>query len=567
MSASTAYVKRPLAAPLLVVAGIAAAVLAWTLPVNLKSISPSLLREAGEGTPSLSAFGQQLVDSEKMGPAQLVLDAARALHDPGAPALETGLKELSAQQPEMIGWGGWDPFLDPLFNLHENQGRTESTPVLTFFVTEKARTTLRNYLGNSRSLGVQSLLRTREVTSTGRFVPVGRPGGQPLDAVILLTALLYQGEHLSPALQREVRGLADLAVSRHTLGELEGFFLDLLSLGKRLNWVQLTELLRRTEDTKTVGEYAHLARVAPEQFPLIYVAALFSGSADRVATYLIQYGKKGLDDLRFALGYGQGAVSALMQRQVPVNHTLNAGLGTAAAIVMLHPKLMLAVKYLGYLVGIFLVFRGLDLWIVGPGLGFGFAHLKSGALALLFAALFIVATEPYLLKAAPPSEFRVRLVLPALVATSANPVQSQNEPIHTMDSSTLLSIAFFAALQVAMYFTCLLKIREIARSPVPPLVKLRLMENEENLFDGGLYVGIGGTATALVLQVLGVIEPNLLAAYSSNLFGITCVALVKIRSVRPYKRQLILDSQTVAALVPSAATAASSSTGTAPLVS
>ena len=115
-----------------------------------------------------------------------------------------------------------------------------------------------------------------------------------------------------------------------------------------------------------------------------------------------------------------------------------------------------------------------------------------------------------------------------------------------MDSSTLLSIGFFAALQVAMYFTCLLKIREVARSPVTPLVKLRLMENEENLFDGGLYVGIGGTATALVLQVLGVIEPNLLAAYSSNLFGITCVAIVKIRHVRPYKRQLILDSQTVA---------------------
>jgi hypothetical protein len=114
-----------------------------------------------------------------------------------------------------------------------------------------------------------------------------------------------------------------------------------------------------------------------------------------------------------------------------------------------------------------------------------------------------------------------------------------------MDSSTLISIGFFAALQIAMYLTCLLKIREVARSAVSPLVKLRLMENEENLFDGGLYVGIGGTAAALVLQVLGVIEPNLLAAYSSNLFGITCVAIVKIRHVRPYKRQLILDSQTV----------------------
>jgi len=78
-------------------------------------------------------------------------------------------------------------------------------------------------------------------------------------------------------------------------------------------------------------------------------------------------------------------------------------------------------------------------------------------------------------------------------------------------------------------------------------VKLRLMDNEDNLFDGGLYIGIAGTATALVLQVMGVIDANLLAAYSSNLFGIVCVALVKIRHVRPYKRKLILESQAVPA--------------------
>jgi len=68
------------------------------------------------------------------------------------------------------------------------------------------------------------------------------------------------------------------------------------------------------------------------------------------------------------------------------------------------------------------------------------------------------------------------------------------------------------------------------------------MENEENLFDSGLYVGMMGTAAALVLQVLGVIQPNLLAAYSSNLFGIVCVALVKIRHVRGLKRGLIIEN-------------------------
>ncbi len=569
MSASTANVKRSLAAPGLILVGMALAVAAWSVPVNLKSVSAALLREAGTDTPSLSIFGRQLVESEKIGPAALVLDAARAMNDPGTPQFEAAFNDLAAHQPEMVAWGGWDPFLDPLFNLRETKGHAGSTPVLTFFLPEKSRTSLLAYLKNSRSLGVQSLLRTRDLKATGRFVPATLAGGQPLDAVILLTALLYQGEHLSPALQREVRALADSANTRGDLGELEGFFLDVLSLGNRLDWAQLGELLRRTDDSKTVGEYAHLARVAPDQFPLMYVAALFSGSADRVATYLLQYGKTGLDDLRLALSDGQGAVSQLLLRQVPVNRELSGGLGTAAALVLLHPKAMLVVKYLGYLLGAFLVFRGLDLWIVAPlgGAGIGLPRLKSGVLALLFAGLLILGTEPFLLKAAPPSEFRFRLVLPALVTTSTPPAQSSDKTIHSMDSSTLISIGFFAALQIAMYFICLLKIREVAQSDLAPLVKLRLMENEENLFDGGLYVGIGGTATALVLQVLGVIEPNLLAAYSSNLFGITCVALVKIRSVRPYKRQLILESQNTAPLVPAASAAASSNTGISRVVS
>ena len=545
MSAMVPPGKKSLAAPLVAAAGLLLAFAAWSLPANLKSLSPALLREAGAGTPTLAQFGQKLVDSEKIGPAALTLAAAHAINDPGAPALDSSLAALSAHAPEMVAWGGWDPFLDPLFNLHENKGHAASTPVLTFFITEKARETLRSYLGNSRSLGVQSLLRTREITATGRFVPATQPGGQPLDAVILLTALLYQGEHFSPSLQRELRGLADIAVAQKDLSALEPFYLDLLSLGKRLDWAQLSELLRSTDNTKTVGEFAHLARVAPDQLPVIYAAALFSGSADQVAAYSIQYGKVGMDDMRLALADGQGAVQQLMLRQVPVNHGAGSGLGTAAALVLFHPKIMLVVKYLGYLLGAFLIFRGLDRWIVSPTAdrSSGLPHMKSGVLALLFSALLVVVTEPFLLKAAPLSEYRFRLVLPVLIASSTAPTPPNTNPPVTMDASTLISIAFFAALQIGTYCICLLKIRDVAKMSVPPLTKLRLMENEENLFDSGLYVGIAGTATALILMVLKITEPNLLAAYSSNLFGITCVALVKIRHVRPYKRTLILESQ------------------------
>lgn len=545
--------SRAFAAPVLVGLGLVIALAAWLLPVNLKSVSPALLRAAGEGTPMLAAYGRDLVEVEKIGPAALLLAAARATGDPRAPVLEIALDQFALRQPGLMAWGGWDPFLDPLFNLRADSGRRGSTPVLTFFNTERARGTLRTYLAKSGSEGVQSLLKLRDLTGTGRFVPATRPGGQPLDALILLAGLLYQGGHLSPVLQREIRGLTDTALEKKELGEFENVFVNLLSLGRRLDWAQLAELVRRTESAKTLGEYAHLARVAPDQLPLIYSAALFSDSADRVAAYLIEFGKAGLEDLKLALTFGQGAVRQLMLRKVPVNRTESPTLGIAAELSLAHPRLLLALKYLGVLIGVWLVLRGLDRWLLGPrGLGAlsgAFGRMKAGAVAVLFALLLLVATEPFLLQAAPVSEFQLRRPVLVIASAIASP---ESQPANTMETTNLISIGIFAVLQIAVYLLCLVKIRDVARQDVPALVKLRLMENEENLFDLGLYVGIGGTAVAMVLITLRLAEANLLAAFSSNLFGITCVALVKIRHVRPYKRQLILEGQTAAARHPAA---------------
>jgi hypothetical protein len=542
--------KTPRKAVLLAAFGLAVAAASWLLPVNLKSVSPALLRAGGEGTLTLAGFGRQLVESEKIGPASLVLAAARRVGDPGAPALAVELDKLSAREPALAAWGGWDPSIDPVFNLRAPTGMTASTPVIGFFLPEKARAALLRTLSGSGSLGVQELLELRRLGETGRFVPATRPGGQPLDALVLLAAALYQDEHLSPELQRQVRALAERSIASRDLADLEPFFFDLLALSRRLDWVQLSELLRRTESTQTVAEYAHLARVAPDQLPVFYAAALFTDSADRVASYVLQYGRAGTADLSLALADGRGAAGELLLRQVPVNRASGPALGAAAGIVLAHPEATLGLKYLGCLAGLFLLLRGLDGWIVSPGGAGrpgGVPRLRAGLLATLLAALMVVGTEPYLLKAAPPSEFRLQLRLPVLVATETSPPVHPSPNTTTMDPTTLISIGLFALIQVAMYLICLRKIAEIDRQQVPAPLKLRLMENEENLFDSGLYVGMMGTAAALVMQVLGVLPPNLLAAYSSNLFGIVCVALVKIRHVRGFKRQLILEIQAAAA--------------------
>ncbi len=545
--ATRAKKRNPLLGAVWLAAGLLLLACAWMTPVNLKSLTPALLREAGRGTAGVADYGRQRIESEKLGSARLILEAARVLGDPGAGALVLSIQNVETRRPEWVPWGGWDPFLDPLFNLKENTGRAASTPVLEFFITQKARQSLLLFLSGSRSLGVQSVLQTREIQGTARFVPATHPGGQSLDAVILLAALLYQSENLSGPLQRELRGLAEAAVAQKQMGPLEDFYMDLLSLGKRLNWMQLAELLRVSGGVRTVGEFAQLARVASDDLPLIYTAALFTGSADTVADYLMRYGKNGVADLRLALAGGEGAARLLLRNQIPVNHTAGPVLGPAASIALLHPHIVLVAKYFGFFFGAFCLFHALEHLLAAASPATPPLRARSGVLAAMIGLLLVLATEPFLVKAAPPSEFKLKLFLPVLTDSPVSPVRLESATPPTMDSATILSIGVFAFLQVAMYLICLFKIRGIERQSVAPQLKLRLMENEENLFDGGLYIGIAGTATALVLQVMGFIQANLLAAYSSNLFGILCVAIVKIRHVRNAKRRLILESQAAGA--------------------
>ncbi len=520
-------------------------VLAWLLPVNVKSLNVALLREAGRDTPTVAKFGRDLLEIDKPGPAALVLEAARQTGDPGAKAFGDAYDAFARNHRDMIPWGGWDVALEPLLVGRNAASPADSQPVLKFLVLQEARENLRRYLGVSRLPVVQTVLKTAELTTTQRFVPASRPGGQPLEAVILLTAYLWQTEHLSASLQRQVRALAETAVQTGQMGELEDFYLDILTLGKRLDWVQLSELLRTAGTLGTVGQFAHLTRVAPEHLPVIYTAALMTNSADKVAHYLIAFGQPGAENLKLALSYGAGAVQQLVERQVPVTRGTGPEFELGAAFALRHPEFALVGKYAAFLGGVFLLLRALDFRLfrsVESTLRSAFPRMGSGLIAAILTFIFFVFSEPFLLNAAPVSDYKIKLTIPVIGAISAPAAAASTPPTH-MELTTILSITIFAAIQVGMYVICLLKISDVARQGLPAATKLRLMENEENLFDGGLYIGIAGTATALVLQVLHVIDANLLAAYSSNLFGIVCVALVKIRHVRPYKRQLILEVQ------------------------
>ena len=115
-----------------------------------------------------------------------------------------------------------------------------------------------------------------------------------------------------------------------------------------------------------------------------------------------------------------------------------------------------------------------------------------------------------------------------------------------MNPMSLLTLLLFFVLQALLYAACLVKLAEIRRQRVLPRVKLRLLENEDHLFDAGLYLGFVGTIISLILVSLGVIKPSLMAAYSSTSFGIIFVSIFKIFHLRPLRRRLLMESEAAA---------------------
>ena len=122
-------------------------------------------------------------------------------------------------------------------------------------------------------------------------------------------------------------------------------------------------------------------------------------------------------------------------------------------------------------------------------------RMRRRALVLALFLSLIAVSEPILFTPALSSEYRVAINLPLASVDSTEPEQNSNTMLANADSNLTLSIIFiviFAAIQGYVYYTCITKINEVKNGAGAPKLKLRLLENEDNLFDMGLYLGIAG---------------------------------------------------------------------------
>ena len=521
-------------------AGALALTVGLLLPVRFHALEEKALLAAGKGTPSLSELAASLLNSEHLGAGLRLALLAQSMDIPGGAETVASAQTILSSRRDLAWLGTRDARLEQVLatsGLAFEKNVTAPPAILTLLLREPVRLRLRQTLKINPSPGVQSVLQSLDLKPLPPLLPAHQPGGQPLEAVTLLTAHLLDTSAFSPALASELKTAAYAANEQRTLQPLQPALLSLLSVARRFDYDSLRELVGGVQTLAALDWLAGQVRSPAEPGDLLLATTLWAGPADRL-TRLPESAKQPWAILSSALAAGRGSLELLVQRGCPI---FTNPLSVPPALVpwlVLWERPLLLLRTLLLLLGSWFVVKAL--WTIlhstSPEAPGPWRPAPILVQAVMLALLLGSLPEPSVTRPKPLPTYRLSLALPG------SAVKMDKSPRFSMEPTNIITLVIFLTIQIAVYRICVRRIRQIETGPGDTALKLKLLENEDNLFDSGLYVGIGGTAIALVLQVLGVIQPSLLAAYSSNLFGITCVAVIKIFHVRACKQRLLLPS-------------------------
>ena len=533
---------------ILLFCGIAGIAIGLLMPAHLRAQDPYVIQRHGSEGPSLTvAAGEAAANNPAV--AKGLLAAAEKLGMTNTTTVIEQLREAAGERTPAR------TVLEKLEEVEAGRIQVAETPVFAALKKNANRQVLTNSL---QSIEATQVLRIREAgrTNWAVFAPVKSAAGLPLDVSILTTAFLMEQRAFGPNSQ-----LRDEILKMSAPGPFPGreeFFLSIFALAKRFSSEQIIAFVGNIPTAAALQGITSYMQEHPDATPVLYTATILSKDGGALAAYLNRFYRDAEKDIGFALASGPEALKWLLARQQPVYRCSVYNKAAESRFVQFifrplvnlatnSPALALVLKFCLIGVGGFLVAYSLKFRPNAPEernfvLYSRFSLARRMAFTCVLLLLTIVLGEPYLAQGEqrPPRANVHFPILAAVAKAAANTSKKPSSP-PMIDQHTILAIGTFLCLQAVIYSICLVKLAEIRKQPVSNEIKLKLLENEDHLFDGGLYCGLFGTAASLILLTLGAIKPSLVSAYSSTLFGILFVALLKIGHVRPLKRRLLLD--------------------------
>jgi hypothetical protein len=532
--------------------GLVLIALGLTVPAHLRAIDARIVLREQPDNPSVVEEGLSAVSQGKLGPAILLLQAAQQERMPETARLQSEVERVIRNAPADLRLGGSDPYLPSLLKFPA--GRAKREPIVDLLIARESRERVLQLLNNSRYPNMGRLLAIRNMTNTVHFPAVRSASGQPLEAAILLTGMLLHEDRLTVPLRDRIEYLATRARWDNNLELLEQIFLDLLSAGRHLTWVEMTDFLEHIQDPLTLQRLANQIALAENlELSKVFTVVHMSSSPAAVAGYLNVYEKTGLADLSYSLRGGKAGLRQVLdheQRVYRPSSTMSFLLEKnpigpqLIALVSASQMGGLIAKLFCLAVGALLIALAVARAIPAGTSGMRTYGLPEIVFTLGFLAVALLLTEPFLGQQSQTSNSALQWKFPMMGGPLRAAVEKKVNPM--VDTLSLVSLVTFLFVQVVIYIFCRRKLGQIQKEVLPSKLKLRLLENEEHLFDAGLYVGFVGTVLSLVCVSIGLIKPSLMAAYSSTSFGIIFVTVLKIFYLRPYRKQLIIETEEAA---------------------
>lgn len=530
--------------------GVCILLVSASIPAYFMSVDRVAVVAAGSGTATPEDVARIYLDNAKLSTAILIANCAGGKSDIAKQA-----EVLFAKHPNWIPAGGDEPFFDAFYSTISPNPSVSSEPLYNILALSDNRKKLMDFLSQTQTGLVRKFVELRSLNST-LLPPVFTSAGAPLETALLTSGLLAQTGDLNPSFQKNMAIILEkMKGDSAKKDEFERYCLALLVFEKDMDWTQIRSLIPHFNSLAQMYDFAKIYNSALDaQAKKVLAASLMvCGDTDGFRNYLSNTADiDRWDDLKFAFFNGEGALKFLLSQDKPLYREswlaghiseicdpLRLKLGAFAAS---NPVWALVIKIaLGILGGYFFIrgfFRIFSPRRDTPSWHSPLALLRGFIEAFIVAAIFMAFLEPEILNVkiengqAPELRFAFEKVI--------NNVQKDTMNFQT-DSATLAAIGIFLIIQFLVYIVCVIRLAAIKRTKVPARLKLKLLENEDNLFDLGLYIGLTGTVFSLILLSLGIFNASLMAGYSSTLFGIIFTAIVKIVHLRSYKRKLLVE--------------------------
>ena len=518
------------------------------IPVYFISVDKVAVVAAGNGTATPEDVARIYLDNAKLTTAILISDCAGLKSDVGNQA-----RALFEKHPNWIPAGGDEPFFEAFYSTISSRPAA-SEPFYNILALSDNRKKLLEFLNQTQTGLVRKFVELRSLNST-LLPPVFTSAGAPLEAALLTSALLAKTGDFNPSFQKDLSiTLEKMKGDSAKKDEFERYCLALLVFEKDMDWTQIRSLIPHYNSLVQIYDFAKVYNAAPdvESKKILLASLMVCGDTDACRNYLLNADIDRWADLKFAFLNGEGSLKFLLDQGKPIYKDswlvkrlseicdpLRIKLGPFAAS---NPVWALILKVVLSVLGGYFFIRGF-LRIFSsrrdtPSWHSPLALLRGFIEAVVVAAVFLSFLEPDTLnvKIENGQTPELRFAFEKIV----NNIEKDTMNFQT-DSATLAAIGIFLIIQFLVYVICVIRLAAIKRTKVPAKLKLRLLENEDNLFDLGLYIGLTGTVFSLILLSLGIFNASLMAGYSSTLFGIIFTAIVKVVHLRSYKRKLLIE--------------------------